>query len=82
MFEDGYLGSPDLGAEGGFYLRSGGVSPGMQDAGHAVCGFARKCDLAVQRVERDTEFHQVGDAVGGFIGEDSDRFFVAEPCPG
>jgi hypothetical protein len=82
MFEDGYLCVPDLGAEGGFYLRSGGVSPGMQDAGHAVGGFARKRDLAVQRVERDPEFHQVGDAVGSFVGQDADGLLVAEPGPG
>ena len=81
VFKDRYLGISDLGTEGGFYLRSGGVSPCMQDAGHTVCGFACKCDLAVQRIERDPEFNQIGDAVWGFVGEDSDGFFVAEPRP-
>lgn len=46
-----------------------------------MCGLARKCDLAVQSVEGDSEFHQVSDTVGGFVGEDTDGFFVAEPCP-
>ena len=79
VFEDWYLCSSDLGAQRSFYLRPGGVSPCVQDAGHAVCGFARECDLAVKRVEGHSEFHQVGYAVWSFVGEDADGFLVAEP---
>ena len=63
----------------GFDVPAGRVAAGVQDAGHRVRSLPRQDDLALHRVEGDTEADEVGDAVGRVAGQDLDVGGVAEP---
>ena len=49
-------------------MLAGGITPGMEDTGHAVSCFRSESYLPVHSVKGHSEVNQVSDAVRGFVG--------------
>ena len=63
-------------------MLAGGVTAGVEDAGHAVGRFHGQGYLSVKGIEGDAVVHEVGDTVRGLAGQDAHRLLVGKAAAG
>ena len=61
---------------------TGGITPGMQDAGNAVGCLHGEGNLSIKSVEWYPIIYEVSDTSRGFVGQNMCRFLIRQAASG